>query len=189
MWKVALTAPEAHISVAITLQHLHYDLQNLLTSLYLCNTASIPNRSHTVVFEELFFVHQNFRMRTFLTSTMPKPSPRAQLPHSDAQKTSTCIPKILRRMITSAPNNEIVGRKMSVRKLLESLPKREHNASRDSGTDCSIRARKVRSRRNVHSMVVFKRTGTGKDRSPCGLSNCSRCGVFWSEYLDPMHTV
>ncbi|THX42942.1 hypothetical protein D6D08_10566, partial [Aureobasidium pullulans] len=56
---------------------------------------------------------------------MPKPSPRAQLPYSDAQKTSGCIPKILRRMVTSAPNNEILGRKMSVRKLLESLPKRE----------------------------------------------------------------
>lgn len=188
MWKVALTAPEPHISVAITLQHLPYDILNLLTSLYLWNTASIPTRSHTVVFKELFFVHQNFRMRTFLTSTMPKPSPRAYLPHSNAQKTSRCIPMILGRMITSAPNNEIVGRKMSVRKLLESLPKRERDADRQSSA-CSIRARKDHSRRNGHSVVVFKRTGTGKDRSPCGLSNCSRCGIFWSEYLDPMHTV
>ena len=188
MWKVALTAPEAHISVAITLQHLHYDLQRLLTSLYLWNTASRSYESHTFVFGRYSLSIKMFRMRTFLTSTMPKPSPRAQLPHSDAQKTSRCIPKILRRMITSAPNNEILGRKMSVRKLLESLPKREHDADRQSSA-CSIRARKVRSRRNGHSVVVFKRTGTGKDRSPCGLSNCSRCGVFWSEYLDPMYTV
>lgn len=183
-----MTAPEPHIPVAITLQHLHYDILDLLVSIYLCNTTSIPTRSHTVVFEESFFVHQNFRMRTFLTSTMPKPSPRAQLPHSDAQKTSKCIPEVLRRMITSAPNNEILGRKMSVRKLFESLPKRERDADRQSSA-CSIRARKVHSRRNGQSVVVFKRTGTGKDRSLCGLSNCSRCGVFWSEYLDPVHTV
>lgn len=183
-----MTAPEPHISVAITLQHLHYDILNLLVSIYLCNTASIPTRSHTVVSEEVFFVHQNFRMRTFLTSTMPKPSPRAQLPHSDAQKTSICLPRSIRRTVTSASNNEIVGRKMSVRKLLESLPKRERDADRQSSA-CSIRARKVHSRRNGHSVVVFKRTGTGKDRSPCGLSNCSRCGIFWSEYLDPIHTV
>lgn len=188
MWKVALTAPEAYISVAITLQQLHHDLQSQSKSFYLGNTGSGPYESHTVVFKESFFVHQNFRTRTFLTSTMPKPSPRAQLPHSDAQKTSTCIPKILRRMITSAPNNEILGRKMSVRKLLESLPKRERDADRQSSA-CSIRARKVHSRRNGHSVVVFKRTGTGKDRQPCALSNCSRCGVFWSEYLDPMLTV
>lgn len=185
---VALTAPGAYISLAITLQQLHHGLQSLSTSFYLGDTASITTRSHTVVFEEYSLSTKISRMRTFLTSTMPKPSPRAHLPHSDAHKTSICLARSTHRTVTSAPNNEILGRKMSVRKLLESLPKREHDADRSSSA-CSIRARKVHSRRNGHAMVVFKRTGTRKNRSPCGLSNCSRCGIFWSEYLDPMHTV
>jgi hypothetical protein len=68
---------------------------------------------------------------------------------------------------------------MSINQLLNSLAKRQRNAAKELDSGCTIRARRLLSRRRDKLMVMFKRSGIWKKKQPCGMLDCATCAIFW----------
>lgn len=125
----------------------------------------------------------HFRKRKFLSVVMPQPSPRLHLPHSVACDDFRDLSKLSHQACTSASSNANLDCKMNVRKLLESIPQRQRDAEGDSDSGCTIRARKKHDRHDGRAVMVFRRTGAGKKKRPCGMPHCPTCGVFWRKCI------
>lgn len=125
-------------------------------------------------------VNDHFRKRKILSVVMPKPSPRLHLPRSVACDEIKTIPELSHRTFTSNTNLDC---KMNVRKLLESIPQIQRAYETESDSGCSLRARKKHDRHDGSAVMVFKVSGAGRKKRPCGMLNCPPCGALWREYL------
>ncbi|KAH0277817.1 hypothetical protein KCU91_g2916, partial [Aureobasidium melanogenum] len=77
---------------------------------------------------------------------------------------------------------------MNVRKLLESIPQIQRAYETESDSGCSLRARKKHDRHDGSAVMVFKVTGAGRKKRPCGMLNCPPCGALWRMFLDDLES-
>ncbi|KAH0370260.1 hypothetical protein KCU65_g2647, partial [Aureobasidium melanogenum] len=76
---------------------------------------------------------------------------------------------------------------MNIRKLLESLPQRQRDCeTQHDPSGCSLRARKKQDRHDGSAVMVFKVSGAGRKKRPCGMLDCPPCGALWRMYIEDL---